>query len=198
MLDWIFPEDRTPELTRRDLVLRAARPGDYLQWRETRLKSRDFLRPYEPRWGEADLSIAVFRERLNRNRREARLGTEFSFLIFSREGSRERLAGGLTLSNIRRRAALHGNLGYWMSVDSAGKGIMSEAVGIILPFVFDTLGLQRLQAACLPENTASRRVLEKNRFREEGYAESYLQIDGRWQDHVLYALTRERYEGRRT
>lgn len=197
MLDRIFAPDRTPELIRGDLLLRPARPGDYPQWREVRLKSHPFLKPFEPRWSEVDLSLAVFRERLRRNRREAELGTEYSFLIFRLAPEREMLCGGLTLSNIRRRAAMHASLGYWMSVDCAGKGIMSEAVNMILPFVFSHLDLRRLQAACLPGNIASRRVLEKNGFREEGYAENYLQIDGAWQDHVLYALTRDRYEGRR-
>ena len=78
----------------------------------------------------------------------------------------------------------------------AGKGLMSEAVGVLLPYFFDTLGLHRLQAAFLPHNQASRRVLEKNGFREEGYAENYLQIDGRWADHVLFAITRERWDAR--
>lgn len=197
MLDRIFAPDRTPELMHGELLLRAARPGDYPQWRDVRLKSHAFLKPYEPRWSEVDLSPAVFRERLRRNRREAEAGTEFSFLIFRLAPKGDELCGGLTLSNIRRRAALHANLGYWMGVDSAGKGIMSEAVNTILPFVFSQLELRRLQAATLPGNMASRRVLEKNGFREEGYAEDYLQIDGAWQDHVLYALTRDRYEGRR-
>lgn len=197
MLDWLFAEDNTPELIRGDLILRAARPTDYQQWHDVRLRSRAFLKPYEPRWSELDLSPTVFRERLRRNRRDAAAGTEFSFLIFAFDGPKQELAGGLTLSNIRRRAAMHANLGYWMSTDWAGRGIMTEAVRMVLPFVFSKLGLQRLQAACLPSNMASRRVLEKNGFREEGYAEGYLQIDGVWQDHVLFGLTRERYEGRR-
>ncbi len=197
MLDRIFAPDRTPELIRGELLLRAARSTDYRQWRDVRLKSHAFLKPFEPRWSEVDLSPAVFRERLRRNRREAEAGREFSFFIFrlAREG--ELLSGGLTLSSIRRRAAMHANLGYWMNVDCAGKGIMSEAVSMILPFVFTTLDLRRLHAATLPGNIASRRVLEKNGFREEGYAEAYLQIDGVWQDHVLYGLTRDRHQGQR-
>ena len=127
-----------------------------------------------------------------------RAGTEFSFFIFRLGPGTQQLCGGVTLSNIRRRAAMHANLGYWMSVDAAGKGIMSEAVNMILPFVFSTLELRRLQAACLPHNAASRRVLEKNGFREEGFAESYLQIDGDWRDHVLYGLTRDRFLKART
>mgnify|MGYP006176985001 CR=1 FL=1 len=93
-----------------------------------------------------------------------------------------------------RRAAQFATLGYWMGRAFAGQGIMTEAVGAVIPFAFDTLGLHRLPAACSPSNTASRRVLEKNGFTEEGFAENYLQIDGKWCDHVLFGLTRERYE----
>ncbi len=196
MLDRIFAPDRTPELIRGELLLRAARPSDYPQWRAVRLRSHAFLKPFEPRWSEVDLSPAVYRERLRRNRREAEAGTEFSFLILRLTKGGEELCGGLTISNIRRRAAMHANLGYWMSIDAAGKGIMSEAVNMILPFVFTHLDMRRLHAATLPNNIASRRVLEKNGFREEGFAEDYLQIDGVWQDHVLYALTRDRHLGR--
>jgi ribosomal-protein-alanine N-acetyltransferase len=198
MLTW-FARDDTPVLTGPRVTLRAPRPSDYTAWRQLRKESRDFLKPFEPRWSEADLSHRVFTSRLKRGREEARAGTDFSFFIFLREGSAELLVGGLTLSNIRRRAAQFVNLGYWMGREYAGKGLMTEAVGMIIPFVFDTLGLHRIHAAFLPENVASRRVLEKNGFREEGFAENYLQIDGKWCDHVLFGLTRERYEasGRR-
>ncbi|HQZ12100.1 MAG TPA: GNAT family protein [Devosia sp.] len=193
MLTW-FSRDETPVLTGPRLTLRAARPGDYAAWRSLRLESRAFLKPFEPRWTEADLSHSVFAARLRRGREEARDGTDFTFFIFLRENGRDTLAGGLTLSNIRRRAAQWATLGYWMGEEYAGRGLMTEAVGLVLPFVFDTLGLHRIHAAFLPDNTASRRVLEKNGFREEGFAENYLQIDGKWCDHVLFGLTRERYD----
>jgi len=65
---------------------------------------------------------------------------------------------------------------------------------VVVPWCFEVLGLHRIHAAFLPDNMASRRVLEKNGFREEGYAENYLQIDGKWADHVMFGLTRERYD----
>ena len=193
MLTW-FARDDTPMLTGRRVVLRAPRPADYSDWRNLRRDSREFLKPFEPRWTEADLGPRVFAARLRRGRVEARAGTDYSFLLFERRPDRDVMIGGLTLSNIRRRAAQFVNLGYWMGRDYAGHGYMSEAVGVVLPFVFETLGLHRIHAACLPHNAASRRVLEKNGFREEGYAENYLQIDGRWADHVMFGLTREHYE----
>ena len=179
------------------LLLRLPQNGDYQAWYGLRKASRDFLKPFEPRWTEADLARTVFTTRVKRARQEAEEGSDYSFLIFSTANGGETLVGGLTLSNVRRRAAQFVNLGYWMGRDFAGQGMMTEAVGITLPFVFDSLDLHRVHAAFLPGNAASRRVLEKNGFAEEGFAPGYLQIDGRWEDHVLFGLTRERYEARR-
>ena len=191
MLTWFARED-TPVLIGERVYLRAPRAGDYTAWRDLRRASREFLKPFEPRWTESDLSQRVYASRLKRGREEARAGTDYSFFIFTR--SEDLLVGGITLSNVRRRAAQFVNLGYWMGHTFAGKGYMTEAVGLVVPFCFETLGLHRIHAAFLPDNQASRRVLEKNGFTEEGYAENYLQIDGRWADHVLFGLTRERYD----
>jgi [ribosomal protein S5]-alanine N-acetyltransferase len=177
--------------------LRLPQMQDYEPWYALRKGSREFLKPFEPRWTEADLARRVFVTRVKRAREEAEEGTDYSLFVFLRDGRREVLVGGITLSNVRRRAAQFVSLGYWMGQDYAGQGLMTEAVATTLPFVFDTLDLHRIHAAFLPRNTASRRVLEKNGFIEEGYAENYLQIDGRWEDHVLYGLTKERYELRR-
>lgn len=195
---WPFtPPDVTPLLRGKRLSLRAPQPADYPAWYALRRKSQEFLRPYEPRWTEADLGRRLYLARLYRGRQEAAAGTDYTFLIFLGRDGKGELLGGLTISNIRRRAAQFANVGYWMGVGFAGQGFMTEAVGTVLPYVFDTLSLHRLHAAFMPHNQASRRVLEKNGFREEGFAESYLQIDGRWADHVLFGLTRERYEAAR-
>jgi ribosomal-protein-alanine N-acetyltransferase len=191
------PRDKTPQLHGERVILRAPQPRDYKAWRTLRSQSRNFLKPFEPRWTEADLGRGVFFARLKRGQLEAVQGTDFTFFIFVRQGRKEELVGGITLSNIRRRAAQFGTLGYWMGERWAGKGLMTEAVGALLPYAFETLNLHRVHAAFLPHNMASRRVLEKNGFREEGFAEKYLQIDGRWADHVLFGLTRERYEALR-
>lgn len=176
------------------VLLRLPVMTDYDAWYTLRHASRDFLRPFEPRWTEADLGRRVFATRVRRAREEAEEGSDYSFFIFLHGGRSEVLVGGVTLSNVRRRAAQFVNLGYWMGQPFAGQGLMSEAVGLSLPFVFDTLDLHRIHAAFLPTNTASRRVLEKNGFTEEGFADKYLQINGRWEDHVLFGLTKERYE----
>jgi len=179
------------------LLLRPPQMGDYEEWYALRKASQDFLKPFEPRWTEADLARRVFSVRVKRARQEAEEGSDYSFFVFATRGRQDVLVGGITLSNVRRRAAQFVNLGYWMGQSFAGQGLMSEAVGTVLPFVFDTLDLHRVHAAFLPGNTPSRRVLEKNGFVEEGFAEKYLQIDGRWEDHVLFGLTKERYQAHR-
>jgi ribosomal-protein-alanine N-acetyltransferase len=174
-------------------MLRLPQMRDYEAWYSLRRASKDFLRPFEPKWTELDLTRRVFSMRVRRARQEAEEGTDYTFFIFVGEGRQAELVGGITLSNIRRRAAQFVNLGYWMGEVHAGKGIMTEAVGVTLPFIFETLDLHRVHAAFLPTNMASRRVLEKNGFVEEGFAERYLQINGRWEDHVLMGLTEERW-----
>lgn len=194
MFSFAALRDPTPSVRGDGLLLRGPVQGDFEEWRAVRLKSRAFLAPYEPRWSEADLTARSFAARLKRSKREAAYGTEFSFLIFDARTAHMPLLGGLTLSNIRRRAAQTATLGYWMSVEHAGKGIMTRAVALILPLVFDTLKLHRIEAACLPDNIASRRVLLANGFQEIGIAEHYLHINGAWRDHVLFGLSRERYD----
>lgn len=179
------------------LLLRLPRLDDYSEWYALRRASQAFLKPFEPRWTEADMTRRVFAARIRRAQQEAEEGTDFTLFLFLTDSGEETLVGGITLSNIRRRAAQFVNLGYWMGQSYAGRGLMTEAVGQTLPFIFETLQLHRVHAAFLPNNVASRRVLERNGFVEEGYAERYLQIDGRWEDHVLMGLTRERWDAAR-
>jgi ribosomal-protein-alanine N-acetyltransferase len=182
------------ELRGKRMTMRLPHMRDYEVWAALRRASREFLKPFEPRWTDADLSRRLFALRVKRARIEAEQGTDYTFLLFVGPAGKQTLAGGMTLSNIRRRAAQFVTLGYWMGQSYAGRGLMSEAVSMAMPFVFETLDLHRVHAAFLPTNIASRRVLEKNGFVEEGFAERYLQIDGRWEDHVMMGLTRERWD----
>src|SRR6478752_5307148 len=135
MLTW-FARDETPVLMGQRVTFRAPRTSDYTAWRDLRRASRDFLRPYEPRWTDSDLGQRVYASRLKRGREEAKAGTDYAFFIFTR--SEGELVGGITLSNVRRRAAQFVNLGYWMGHTFAGKGFMTEAVGLVVPFCFET------------------------------------------------------------
>lgn len=164
--------------------LRPPQSSDYAAWAELRQHSRSFLQPWEPNWPADDLSPAAFRRRLARYRQEIRSDSAYPFLIFERDSGI--LLGGINLSNIRRRAAQAATLGYWMGAPHAGRGIMTQAVAGLTRHAFARLGLERIEAACLPENMASIRVLEKAGFRREGYARAYLSIAGMRRDHLLF------------
>ena len=180
--------EQLPAVAGEGLVLRAPQYSDYAEWAALREASCDFLTPWEPTWPADDLARASFRRRIKRYSEDQRSDLAYPFFIF-RKGD-NRLIGGLTLSNIRRGCAQAGSLGYWMGAAYARQGHMTAAVGAVLPFAFGTLRLHRVEAACIPANIASVRLLEKTGFRREGFARQYLCIDGLWQDHLLFARLR--------
>jgi [ribosomal protein S5]-alanine N-acetyltransferase len=100
------------------------------------------------------------------------------------------MLGGVTLSNLRRGVAQSASLGYWIGESYKRQGYMTESLAAALNLAFVRLGLHRVEAACLPDNKASRALLLKCGFEEEGYAREYLRINGRWQDHLLFAILR--------
>ncbi|MGO4172218.1 GNAT family N-acetyltransferase [Bosea sp. TAF32] len=175
------PLIRTP-----NLYLRAPQASDYSAWAMLRIESRDFLTPWEPTWNEDDLTRASFRLRAKRAAREIASDEAYSLFIF--EAHTEILLGGLTLGLIRRGVAQACTLGYWMGKRHAGKGHMAEAVRGAVRFAFSELALHRVEAACLPNNEPSRRLLERIGFQHEGLARAYLKINGVWADHLLYAV----------
>ena len=174
-----------PAIAGAGVTLRAPQSTDYAEWVAVREASRDFLVPWEPTWPDDDLTRGAFRRRLKRYAEDQRSDLAYAFLIFRNEDNA--LVGGLTLANIRRGVAQAGSIGYWTGAPFAGKGYMTAAVRALIPFCFQTLRLNRLEAACIPGNTASIRLLEKTGFKREGYARGYLCINGIWQDHLLYA-----------
>jgi ribosomal-protein-alanine N-acetyltransferase len=188
MLGLLSPTSPSVRLVGPRIVLRPLQLQDEKQWSEIREASRSFLEHWEPKWPNDATSPAAFRRRLKRFSAEWRDGTTYSFLIFSRAD--HTLYGGITLSNVRRGVAQAGSVGYWVGAPHARKGVMSEALQLLLSFSFDTLGLHRIEAACLPSNGPSRGLLEKSGFVQEGLARKYLRINGVWQDHVCYAILR--------
>lgn len=181
-----FPGGELPVLQGRRVYLRYPRLADYVAWAKVRGESRAFLTPWEPTWPDDELTKAAFRRRLKRYHLDSRHDQAYAFFVFRKED--EALAGGVTLSNVRRGVAQTCAMGYWAGQAYAGQGYMREAVAMIVPFIFETLGLHRIEAACLPENMPSRNLLTRAGFREEGLALRYLQIAGEWRDHVLFGL----------
>ena len=181
-----LPQDTGPIVRGNGLYLRLPVPSDYVAWAELRAASREHLVPFEPTWTRDELTRGAFRRRLRFYQREQREDLGVSFLIFSAHD--QSLMGGLTFSNIRRGVTQAASLGYWIGLPFAGQGHMTRAVALAVSYGFGELRLHRLEAACLPHNTASVRVLERNGFQHEGLARRYLRIDGEWRDHLLFAL----------
>ncbi len=168
------------------VYLRLSELRDFPEWAELREKSRAFLTPWEPTWPVDDLTKASFRYRVRRHAEEMYRDEAYSFFVFREEDNA--LLGGLSLGHVRRGVAQAATLGYWMGEPYAGKGYMSAAVRAVIGYAFDKQGLHRIEAACLPNNEPSKRLLERVGFRQEGYARSYLNINGQWRDHLLFAL----------
>jgi ribosomal-protein-alanine N-acetyltransferase len=167
--------------------LRAPTMADYAAWAELRARSREFLTPWEPTWPADDLTRGAFRRRLRRYADDQRADLAYAFLLFRAPDNA--LLGGLTLANVRRGVAQAATLGYWMGAPYAGQGYMTAALQAVLPFAYGALRLHRVEAACIPTNKASIRLLEKTGFQREGLAREYLCINGVWQDHLLFGRT---------
>ncbi len=171
------------------LFLRAPSLADYPAWTQLRAESRDFLTPWEPTWPADDLTRTAFRRRIRRYQAELREDRAYPFFVFRQADFA--LLGGITLSNVARGMTQTATLGYWMGERYANRGYMTKAVRAIAPFAFGALNLHRLEAACLPHNAASIRLLERAGFQREGVARGLVCINGRWQDHVVFALLTE-------
>lgn len=180
-----FIRRETPELEGAKVRLRMPRAADYREWAELRAISRVFLEPWEPRWMPDEFERSAWRMRINHYRRDYAQGMAMAFFMFER--GHGRLVGGITLGNIRHGVSKSAQIGYWIGQPYAGQGLMTDAVRTLSRFAFGELTLHRIEAACIPENSRSIRVLEKAGFRREGLLRSYLRINGVWQDHYLYA-----------
>ena len=190
-----LPSSAPPALVPRGhgLLLRAPVMADFQQWVDLREKSRGYLTPWEPIWPSDDLTRSGFRRRLRRYAEDIAADRSYPFLVFRDDD--ETLIGGVTLANVRRGIVQAGTIGYWVGQPYAHHGYMTAALRTLLPTLFGELNLHRVEAACIPNNAASIRVLEKCGFTREGLARRYLCINGVWQDHLLFGLLHEDLRG---
>ena len=170
------------------MTLRLPEMRDHADWAMLRRRGESFLRAWEPTWSADHFSRRAFRSRVYWAWRAREEGKALALFLIRREDSR--LLGAITLDNIRRGPSQSAQVGYWIGPEFARQGLMREALAAVLRHAFTMLDLSRIEAACLPENVASRALLEGSGFRNEGVAEGYLQIEGRWPEHVLYAILR--------
>ncbi len=195
MVTWTAAQTR---LLGRRVVLRSLDSRDFEQWREVRRSNVDWLTRWEPKRipGQADVveSRDAFTSRCSARTREWQLGTGYGFGIFTVGGD---FVGEINLSSVQRGPFQNAYVGYWIDHRHAGEGYTPEALVVATRHAFEDLGLHRLQIAIIPRNGASRRVVDKLGFREEGVALRYLEINGVWEDHVRYGFTSEEWDARR-
>lgn len=191
----VLPSLTTRLVTPR-LVVRPPRTSDVAEIRRLLRANREHLAPWNPAPppGEDPTSITEVSKAILRQRRDWKHGAGFVFMVAEREDP-GRFVGKIALNGVMRGAMWGAYLGYWMAADQQGKGLATEAIGAVVDFAFGPAGLHRVQAAIMPRNARSLRVIEKLGFRKEGYAVRYLQIAGKWEDHVLFARTREEHVG---
>jgi ribosomal-protein-alanine N-acetyltransferase len=189
LLDWMA-SDNSLRLEGGLVRLRPHKPSDFAEWSVLRESSRAFLQPWEPTWPSDDLSRSAYRRRLTAYAQDLERGLAYPFLVFRRADAR--MVGGITLSNVRRGVAQMGSIGYWVGEPFTRRGYTLAAVRAVTEFCFGQLGLHRVEAACIPTNAASRGVLLKAGFEQEGLARAYLRIDGAWRDHLLFGMVSPR------
>jgi ribosomal-protein-alanine N-acetyltransferase len=185
---------RRPKIETERMTLRLPQHNDWKAWAELRVASAEHLTPWEPVWAEDHLTRKAFTNRVYWAQRAETQGTALPMLLIRRGD--QQLLGAITLDNIRRGPAQAGTIGYWVGKPFIRRGYMREAVLAMVHQAFTMLDLSRIESACLPENLASRGVLEKSGFKYEGVAQSYLQIGGRWRNHVLYSSLRNDRRGK--
>jgi ribosomal-protein-alanine N-acetyltransferase len=181
----------------RRVMLRGLVAGDFPSWSTVRRRNESWLLPWEPTrlvtQSDPSRDRDAFTARCAARDRERQSGTGYSFGLFV-DGD---LAGEVNLNNVVRGAMQNGTIGYWIDQDRAGHGYVAEGVVVLARFAFDELHLHRLEICIIPRNVNSRRVMEKLRIREEGVAQRYLEINGRWEDHLRFAITAEEWAERR-
>lgn len=192
---WTVPSLATRIVTDR-LVLRPARTSDVGEIRRALRANSEHLRPWSvaPAPGDDPASLASVSRAVLRYRREWKRGQTFVLFVSRRDDERH-IVGRIALGGILRGAFQNAYLGYWIDAGHQGQGLMTEAVRAATTFAFGAAALHRVQAAVMPSNKGSLRVLEKAGYRREGSAARYLCIAGAWEDHVLFAVTAEEWSG---
>ena len=181
----IFFVKKENELIGRKIILKKPKKENWKEWAELRQKSRNFLQPWEPIWPNNFLTKKSFSNFINIIEDSIKKKTGYNFFIFKKETNN--LMGGLSLTNFKTEEYKSITMGYWMGEEYAGKGYMKDSLKVICNYCFNNLKLNRIEAACLPKNLISKKVLLSVGFKKEGYAKKYLSINGKLEDHLLFA-----------
>ena len=188
---------RWPEIIRRTeqllvkgdgVHIRPVKVGDAPEFAALIRENRQHLEPYEPRRAPNYYTEAYQRAVLKEAVDSYSRGTGYMFAV---ETDYNKIIGRVALSGVFRGAFQSCFIGYFIDREFTGRGLATWAVGHVVRFAMTQAGLHRVEASVMPCNIASQRVLEKCGFRREGLSLRYLEIQGKWEDHFIYAITRE-------
>ena len=174
------------EITGQKVILRPPQYSDWKVWADERKKNKLYLQPWEPLWSINELERSSFVKRVRMFERLSHNDQAYSFLIYKSDN--EDFIGEVNISNVQRGIIQSCTIGYWIAKDCEGKGMMSESLELVKEFIFNELKLHRIEAACLPHNIPSLKVLLKNGFIKEGTARKLLKINDKWQDHTVLSF----------
>ena len=174
------------KLTGERVFLRPPKRRDALKWQKLRMSSKSFLVPWEPSWDASSCTRRAYLRYFKNSNYLANMDRAYSFLIFKTDD--KTLLGGINIGNVRRGVSQSASLGYWIGEKYSRNGYMKEALKLLIPSLFVDLRLNRIEAATLEENIASKNLLKKIGFKKEGVLRKYLKINGNWRDHILYGL----------
>ncbi len=174
------------KLTGKRVFLRPPKRRDALKWQKLRMSSKSFLVPWEPSWDASSCTRRAYLRYFKNSNYLANMDRAYSFLIFKTDD--KTLLGGINIGNVRRGVSQSASIGYWIGEKYSRNGYMKEALKVLIPSLFIDLRLNRIEAATLEENIASKNLLKKIGFKKEGVLRKYLKINGTWRDHILYGL----------
>jgi len=174
------------EITGQKVILRPPQYSDWKAWADERKKNKLYLQPWEPLWSINELERSSFVKRVRMFERLSHNDQAYSFLIYKSDN--EDFIGEVNISNVQRGIIQSCTIGYWIAKDCEGKGMMSESLELVKEFIFNELKLHRIEAACLPHNIPSLKLLLKNGFIKEGTARKLLKINDKWQDHTVLSF----------
>ncbi len=180
------------EITGQKVILRPPQYSDWKAWADERKKNKLYLQPWEPLWSINELERSSFVKRVRMFERLSHNDQAYSFLIFTSDN--EDFIGEVNISNVQRGIIQSCTIGYWIAKDCEGKGMMSESLELVKEFIFNELKLHRIEAACLPHNMPSIKVLLKNGFIKEGTARKLLKINDKWQDHTVLSFIHDDFK----
>lgn len=173
-----------------DVHVRLVRKRDAAALQELILSNRSWLRPWEATNPHGPNSFDI-KAMIRGLLRQANEMTGLP-LVIEYHGA---IVGQLNVANILYGSVSSANIGYWIAPDAAGKNITPIAVALVTDYLFNELGLHRVQIDIRPENGPSLRVVEKLGFRYEGKKNAYIHINGDWRDHYSFALTADEAHG---